>query len=189
MASFSTLSIQWETMNESKTMNSEGTEYYLNVIWDKDLPPYIKTAIQNKATSIPKEKSCTTPVKNQSPPNEPRPKKEAFKSERTQMDQHPFPLPEIPKIAKEDIEEEAGKSGHSTYDVLWDYPAPEWPEPETQFRFKINLNPLDLRRKTICCLFVMGFIAALLAGMTAFIIILIGRIKTGKVLFLVRNLR
>ncbi len=86
---------------------------------------------------------------------------------------HPYPLPSLP-------DNEVVPSRTSTYDELWTYPEPVWPECRREFRISFNCNPLKLRRKTICCLFVMAVFVAVLIGMTITISILMERINTGK---------
>ncbi len=99
-------------------------------------------------------------------------------------DLHPYPLPAIPVQTEQEVGKKQVHFDDSTYaqfDELWDYPAPEWPECKKESRFKINLNPLQLRRKTICCLVLVALVIALLIGMMVTISVLMEEINRGKI--------
>ncbi len=193
-------------------MDSKGTPYYLQVIWDKDLHPFPQPPIpeENKTTSESKPDIYCAHVSDQSPTSEgnltktseSKPyavdanvkdlstidgkiticrDKVASQEDECECESvydaiseslHPYPLPSVPN--------KEVQSRSSTYNELWSFPEPEWPECRREFRFSFNCNPLKLRRKTICCLFVLAVFAAVLIGLTITISILMGRLNTGK---------
>ena len=175
-------------------VNSEGSPYYLEVICNKDLHPFGQKGLPKENVAIPKQEpvirevSSTTPDgKPIVPPRKhdvcqetPNIKEENFLYDAAWEDLHPYPLPAIP----EQTEEEVVPDGNSTYEVfdeLWDFPEPEWPESKRKFRVEINWNPLELKRKTICCLCIFAIAGASIIGMSIALFILMKRINTGKV--------
>ncbi len=177
-------------------MNSESTPYYLAVTWDRDSHPFTQIPKQqspgitvgnsrhpfpqpplpNDRSQVPDQKSGGVSLEDSIITDEkPSFKEEKFTYDAAWEDLHPYPLPEIPVTPEDEVEQ----AGNSTYDELWDYPVPEWPEYKKRFTFKVNWNPLELKRKTICILFMIAVVLALLAGMAITIFLLIERINQG----------
>ncbi len=169
-------------------MNNEHAPYGLKVILDTNIHPFPQPRIPEQNSQVSKEKPYNKPAEiysngqlitcNQKVTAICA--EERFTYDVACKDLHPYPLPEIPLKNEEVIHKNATHTEDSIYsqfDELWDFPQPEWPENKKEFRLRINLNPLQLRKKTICCLFLMATVIALLIGMTVTIMVLMEQVN------------
>ncbi len=160
-------------------MYREGAPYYLEVTWDKASGQIAPLSADN--SQIPDRMQPSAPMENPADENATHKKGEERTNDVGTGNLHPYPLPALPKMSEEQ-KGQAENSTYSTINELWNYPQPEWPECKREFRFKINLNPLGFRRKTICCLIVTAIVVALLIGLTVTIFVLMERIKSGEII-------
>ncbi len=175
-------------MQPTKTMNHTCAHLYLKVILDKDLHPCSQPPPPEENCQISKGRSHSISGENKANRMlgicDETCAEDGSTYDTAWEDKHPYPLPDIPVYNEEKVEEEREQAEDPTYsqfDELWDYPQPEWPECKKECRFKINLNPLQLRRKTICCLLLMSLVVALLICTTLTILVLMQQIKRGNI--------
>ena len=167
-----------KTDERSQTIN-EGTPYYMEVIWDKDLHPYPQPPLPKENPTISEQEPSTS---SDGKPILPERKRNVGKGTSNIKEGsciHNI-LPAIP----EHVEGEVAQNENTTYasfDELWDLPMPEYPKIKRELRFQINWNPLGLRRKTICCLVIFATAIASIIGMTIVIFLLTAKLNEGKI--------
>ncbi len=130
-----------------RNYKSEGIPYYLELIQDKDLLPFTQSP-------VPKENSGGKPLLHEMKDNvcegTSSMKEENSLYDAVVEDRHPYPLPALPSIpASTEHKDEVEQDENSTYDDICNYADPEWPANDMnkgEFRLKVNLNPLGLRK-------------------------------------------